>query len=60
VRRTREVAIGEAAVWVGWAAGQRTEASAAGRYVRDEVKKRVPIGKRGHYPEGPAEWISAP
>ena len=59
VHRTGELAIGEPAVWVGVAAAHRDEAFAAARYVIDEVKKRVPIWKREHYPEGPAEWINA-
>ncbi|MCY4156201.1 MAG: molybdenum cofactor biosynthesis protein MoaE [Gammaproteobacteria bacterium] len=59
VHRTGDLAIGDAAVWVGAAAAHRNEAFAAARYVIDEVKKRVPIWKREHYPEGPAEWINA-
>ena len=59
VHRTGDLAIGEPAVWVGVAAGHREEAFAAARFVIDEVKKRVPIWKREHYPEGPAEWINA-
>ena len=59
VHRTGNLAIGEAAVWVGVAAAHRDGAFAAARYVIDEVKKRVPIWKREHYPEGPAEWINA-
>ena len=59
VHRTGDLAIGEPAVWVGVAAAHRDEAFAAARYVIDEVKKRVPIWKREHYPEGPAEWINA-
>ncbi|WP_446831188.1 molybdenum cofactor biosynthesis protein MoaE [Candidatus Foliamicus sp.] len=59
VHRTGSLAIGEPAVWVGVAAAHRDEAFAAARFVIDEVKKRVPIWKREHYPEGPAEWINA-
>ena len=59
VHRTGDLAIGEPAVWVGAAAAHRDAAFAAARYVIDEVKKRVPIWKREHYPEGPAEWINA-
>ena len=59
VHRTGDLAVGEPAVWVGVAAAHRDEAFAAARYVIDEVKKRVPIWKREHYPEGPAEWINA-
>ncbi len=59
VHRTGDLAIGEAAVWVGVASAHRSGAFEAARYVIDEVKKRVPIWKREHYPEGPAEWINA-
>ena len=58
VHRAGDLAIGECAVWVGVAAAHRDEAFAAARFVIDEVKKRVPIWKREHYPEGPAEWIN--
>ena len=59
VHRTGDLAIGEPAVWVGVAAAHREAAFSAARFVIDEVKKRVPIWKREHYPEGPAEWINA-
>ncbi len=59
VHRTGNLAIGEPAVWVGVAAAHRNEAFSAAKYVIDEVKKRVPVWKREHYPEGPAEWINA-
>ena len=59
VHRTGTLAIGEPAVWVGAAAAHRDEAFAAARFVIDEVKKRVPIWKREHYPDGPAEWLNA-
>lgn len=59
VHRAGDLAIGEPAVWVGVAAAHRDQAFAAARFVIDEVKKRVPIWKREHYPQGPAEWINA-
>ena len=59
VHRAGDLAVGEAAVWVGVASGHREEAFAAARFVIDEIKKRVPIWKREHYPEGAAEWINA-
>ena len=46
--------------WYGSAPpGTAKKPFAAARFVIDEVKKRVPIWKREHYPEGPAEWINA-
>jgi molybdopterin synthase catalytic subunit len=57
VHRVGRLAIGELAVWVGVAAAHRDEAFAACRYVIDETKRRVPIWKREHYVDGPADWV---
>ena len=45
-------------VWVGVSAAHRDEAFAACRYVIDEVKHRVPIWKKEHYPEGDSGWVN--
>ena len=60
VHRTGTLAPGETAVWVGVAAGHRDAAFAACRFVIDAVKARVPVWKREHYADGPAEWVGAP
>ena len=60
VHRTGTLAPGETAVWVGVAAAHRDAAFAACRFVIDEVKARVPVWKREHYADGPAEWVGAP
>jgi molybdopterin synthase catalytic subunit len=57
VHRTGDLAIGELAVWVGVSAAHRDAAFAACRYVIDEVKSRVPIGKHERYADGDAGWL---
>ena len=54
--RTGAVAVGEASVAVAVSSGHRAEAFAAARYVIDELKARVPIWKKEHWPGG-AEWV---
>jgi molybdopterin synthase catalytic subunit len=58
VHRLGELAIGELAVWVAVSAAHRDEAFAACRYVIDEVKQRVPIWKKEHYPDGDSGWVN--
>ncbi len=60
VHRTGHLALGETAVWVGAAAAHRQAAFDACRWALDEVKARVPIWKREHYADGPAEWVAVP
>jgi molybdopterin synthase catalytic subunit len=54
--RVGDVAVGEASVAVAVATAHRADAFDAARYVIDELKKRVPIWKREHWPGG-AEWV---
>lgn len=54
--RVGEVRVGEASVAVAVSTGHRGDAFDAARYVIDELKKRVPIWKREHWPGG-AEWV---
>jgi molybdopterin synthase catalytic subunit len=58
VHRVGALGIGELAVWVGVSAAHRDEAFAACRYIIDEVKHRVPIWKKEHYPEGDSGWVN--
>lgn len=60
VHRTGHLALGETAVWVGVAAAHRAAAFDACRTIIDELKARVPIWKREHYADGPAEWVGLP
>jgi molybdopterin synthase catalytic subunit len=57
VHRTGELALGETSVWVGAAAPHRSAAFDACRYVIEEIKRRVPIWKQEHYPDGKSEWL---
>lgn len=54
--RVGDVAVGEASVAVAVSSAHRGDAFEAARYVIDELKQRVPIWKREHWPGG-AEWV---
>jgi molybdopterin synthase catalytic subunit len=58
VHRTGSLELGDLAVWVAVAAGHRTAAFDACRYIIDEAKARIPIWKREHYADGATEWIN--
>ncbi len=49
--------IGDAAVVVVAAHPHRRAAFAACEFVLEQLKRRVPIWKREHYADGPAEWV---
>ena len=54
--RVGSLQVGETSVAVAVGSGHREEAFAAGRYIIDELKGRVPIWKKEHWPGG-AEWV---
>lgn len=56
VHRVGSVDVGESSVAVAVGSGHRGEAFVAARYVIDELKARVPIWKKEHWPGG-AEWV---
>ncbi len=56
IHRTGSIKVGETSVAVAVGSGHRGEAFAAGRYIIDELKERVPIWKKEHWPGG-AEWV---
>ena len=58
VHRVGKLSLGELAVWVGVTAEHRGAAFDACRYVIDQLKARVPIWKKEHYPEGTSVWIN--
>ncbi len=58
VHRTGSLAISEMAVWVGVTAEHRDAAYGASRYLIDELKARVPIWKKEHYPGATSVWIN--
>jgi len=49
--------IGDVAVAVAAAGAHRDEAFAAGRFVIEEVKRRVPIWKKEFYQDGAVQWV---
>ncbi len=56
VHRVGSLKVGESSVAVAVGSGHREEAFIAARYVIDELKARVPIWKKEHWPGG-AEWV---
>ncbi len=56
VHRVGSLGVGESSVAVAVASPHRAEAFEAGRYLIDELKKRVPVWKKEHWPGG-AEWV---
>lgn len=57
IHRYGFLGLGECAVWVGATAAHRDDAFRAARYVIDQVKHRLPIWKKEHYIEDPAQWV---
>jgi len=53
--RVGELALGEASIVIAAAHAHRTPAIEAMRYVLEEAKARLPIGKREHYGDGARE-----
>jgi adenylyltransferase/sulfurtransferase len=58
VHRTGTLAIGEIAVWIGVASAHRAAGFAACRLVIEEIKRRLPVWKKEHHPDGAAEWVN--
>ena len=56
VHRVGTLDVGEVAVGVAVTSPHRADGFDAGRYVIDELKSRVPIWKKEHWPGG-AEWV---
>lgn len=58
VHRTGTLGIGDIAVWIGVASAHRHTGFAACRHVIEEIKRRLPIWKKEHHPDGAAEWVN--
>ncbi len=56
IHRVGSLQVGESSVAVAVGSAHRKEAFAAARYIIDELKARVPIWKKEHWPGG-AEWV---
>lgn len=57
VHRVGELAIGDVAVAIAVSTPHRAESFDAGRYVIEEIKKRLPIWKREHYADAESRWV---
>ena len=58
VHRTGTLRIGEVAIWIGVASAHRAAGFAACRHVIEEIKRRLPVWKKEHHPDGAAEWVN--
>jgi sulfur-carrier protein adenylyltransferase/sulfurtransferase len=58
IHRTGSLQIGEIAVWIGVASAHRQAGFAACRHIIEEVKRRLPVWKKEHHPDGAAEWVN--
>ena len=56
IHRVGSLEVGEPAVCVAVASAHRADGFDACRYIIDELKSRVPIWKKEHWPGG-AEWV---
>ncbi|HEX7121298.1 MAG TPA: molybdenum cofactor biosynthesis protein MoaE [Gemmatimonadaceae bacterium] len=59
IHRIGTLALGDVSVAIAVAHAHRGPALDAGRYVIEELKRRVPIWKREHYADGTREWVNA-
>src|SRR5262249_54030124 len=58
IHRTGTLAVGDTAIWIGVASPHRDAGFAACRHVIEEIKRRLPIWKKEHHPDGAAEWVN--
>jgi adenylyltransferase/sulfurtransferase len=58
VHRTGRLRVGELSVWIGAAAPHRAAAFHACRQIIEELKRRLPVWKKEHHPDGAAEWVN--
>ena len=58
VHRFGELSIGDVSVAIAVSTPHRAEAYDASRYVIEEIKKRLPVWKKEHYPDGGSEWVA--
>jgi len=57
VHRLGSVPLGEASVAIVTASPHRRDAFAAGQWLIDTLKERVPIWKQEHWADGTKEWV---
>lgn len=59
LHRTGRLEIGETSLLIAVSCGHRAQSFEGGRWLVDEVKKRVPVWKKEVWEDG-AEWIEGP
>lgn len=57
VHRLGHLELGDISVAVAVSAPHRQEAFAAGRFLIDELKRRVPVWKKENWADGTTEWV---
>ncbi|MEW4489143.1 molybdenum cofactor biosynthesis protein MoaE [Thalassoglobus sp. JC818] len=57
IHRTGRLELAEASVVVGVSTPHRGDSFAAGQYLIDELKVRVPVWKRENWVDGTTEWV---
>ena len=57
VHRLGETPLAEASVAIAVSSPHRADAFAAGEWLIDELKRRVPIWKQEHWADGSVEWV---
>lgn len=57
VHRVGDLEVGDIAVWIGVSSTHRGPAFEACRFLIDELKTRLPVWKKEHYPDGATEWL---
>ncbi len=58
VHRCGDLAPGDVAVWIGAASAHRDDAFRAARLMIEEVKRRLPVWKKEHYPGAAPVWVN--
>jgi molybdopterin synthase catalytic subunit/molybdopterin converting factor small subunit len=58
VHRIGELAIGDVSVALAVSAPHRDQVFVAGRYLIEEIKRRLPVWKHEHYVEGESRWLA--
>lgn len=57
VHRIGELAVGEISVAIAISSPHRAEAFEGGRWIIEEIKRRLPVWKEEHYIEGSRRWL---
>jgi molybdopterin synthase catalytic subunit len=58
VHRIGELGIGDVSVALAVSAPHRAQVFDAGRYLIEEIKRRLPVWKREHYVVGESQWLA--